>query len=187
MKQSRLNRELSYIWVAELQKNGNIHFHILFNQFFPIQYLTKIWNQANNSVDIQTVKDPLHAARYMRKYITKDEDSEIQGNRYFISHKLRQEMQPVIDYLAESESMADSESKYTLREIRQFLTEASQAITHGGGFVLDFGFNIPPPRSPAQWKDKKTGEIKTSNGVSPMLSKHLFTSLYEISKSNLPF
>ena len=185
-QQRRLNRELSYVWVAELQKNGNIHFHILFDQFFNISWLTKIWDQAKNSVDIARVNNPLHAARYMRKYITKDEESEIQGNRYFISKKLREDMQPVIDELVKADSSADDPNRYQLRNVRHFLAESKEAIENAGGIVLDFGFCIPPPSSPSSWKCKKTGHTVQSRGVSPSLAKYLFTSLYDMTEP-LPF
>jgi hypothetical protein len=185
-QQRRLNRELSYVWVAELQKNGNIHFHFLFDQFFNIAWLTKIWDQAVNSVDITRVNNPLHAARYMRKYITKDEESEIQGNRYFISQKLRKDMKPVIDDLVKAKPVANDPNRDILRMVRHYLTDSKEAIENSGGFVIDFGFCIPPPSPPSSWKCKKTGQIIHSNGVSPFLAKFLFTSLYELTEP-LPF
>ena len=185
-QQRRLNRELSYVWVAELQKNGNIHFHILFDQFFNNSWLTKIWGQATNSVDITRVNNPLHAARYMRKYITKDEESEIQGNRYFISQKLRKDMEPVIDQLVMAEPVANDPNRDILRIVRHYLTDSKEAIENSGGIVLDFGFCIPPPSPPSTWKCKKTGLTVQSSGVSPLLAKSLFTSLYEMTEP-LPF
>lgn len=35
---------IKYLWVAEKQKNGNIHFHILFNQFIDYQLIRSLWN-----------------------------------------------------------------------------------------------------------------------------------------------
>lgn len=36
---------LNYVWRAELQKNGNIHFHILIDRFFDVRELQRKWNQ----------------------------------------------------------------------------------------------------------------------------------------------
>ena len=185
-QQRRLGRVLSYLWVAELQHNGNIHFHILLDQFFPIKYLSKIWAQANNSVDIQRVNNPLHAVRYMRKYITKDETSEIQGNRYFISQQLREAMKPLNDKLIKINSSSHERPLQLFSEIREFIQACKQDIQARGGIVLDFGFNIPVPRSPARYTCKQTGQPRISPGVDPQLHKQLYTSLYDLT-SQLPF
>ena len=186
-KQRRLNRDLHYLWVAERQQNGNIHFHILWNQFFPIQYLTRIWAQASNSVDIVRVKDALHAARYMQKYMTKEESSEIQGNRYFISKKLRNDMMPVVDVLVNVPSMSlNPPDSQCLKDVRQFLSDTREYIESSGGFLLDLGFNIPPPATPSKWTCKRTGQAITSRGVSPVIAKQLYSALYDITEP-LPF
>jgi len=36
---------LLYIWRAEKQKNGNIHFHFLLNKFIQWQFIRKLWNR----------------------------------------------------------------------------------------------------------------------------------------------
>jgi hypothetical protein len=41
----KYNKNLLYVWRAEKQKNGNIHFHILINIFLPLDLVTKIWNR----------------------------------------------------------------------------------------------------------------------------------------------
>lgn len=35
----------NYVWKAELQKNGNIHFHIVLDQFYDVQGLQEKWNE----------------------------------------------------------------------------------------------------------------------------------------------
>jgi hypothetical protein len=32
-----------YIWIAERQENGNIHFHVILSRHFPIQYINSLW------------------------------------------------------------------------------------------------------------------------------------------------
>lgn len=179
-KQRRLGRVLAYCWVAELQKNGNIHFHILMDKFFPIAWLTKIWGQANNSVDIERAKNPLHAARYMRKYITKDDESEIQGNRYYISKKLRESMKPIDDALLVLRSSDPSRPMGVMADIREFIYSTKTEIEANGGVVLDFGFYIPMPRQSVRYRDKKTGEFRETKAVSPVVAKKLYSTLYRI-------
>lgn len=179
-KQRRLGRKLAYCWVAELQKNGNIHFHILMDKFFPIAWLTKIWGQANNSVDIERAKNPLHAARYMRKYITKDEESEIQGNRYYISQKLRNSMQPVTDALLVLRTADQSRPMGVMSDIREYISSVKNEIEANGGVVLDFGFYIPMPRQSVRYRNKQTGEYQQTKAVSPLIAKKLYTDLYQM-------
>lgn len=41
----KYNHNLIYVWRAEKQHNGNIHFHILINIYLPLDLITKIWNR----------------------------------------------------------------------------------------------------------------------------------------------
>ena len=41
----KYNNNLLYVWRAEKQENGNIHFHILINIFIPLDKLYTIWNR----------------------------------------------------------------------------------------------------------------------------------------------
>lgn len=36
---------VNYLWVAETQKNGNIHFHVILDKALPAQRLNEIWNR----------------------------------------------------------------------------------------------------------------------------------------------
>jgi hypothetical protein len=179
-KQSRLKRELNYLWVAEIQgeHTGNIHFHIMWDQFFDIKWLSKIWAQANNSVDIKRLNNADHAANYMRKYLTKGVDQTIQGNRYFIAHKLREDMIPR-ERLVVSMSREDNEEMggKKLREMRETLQALKDDIEAGGGHVLDFGFHISRPRFARKYKDKETGEDQETKSVDPRLSRSVVSLL----------
>lgn len=193
VKQKRLGRVLNYVWVAELQENGNIHFHILWDQFFPIKWLTKIWGQANNSVDIERMKNPLHASRYMRKYLTKDESCEIRGNRYNISAGLRTTMKPIEKLIADlttEEIKEFPEAAKAFSELRGSLLALQDEIESRGGTVLDFGFSIPVPRSSVEYTTK-SGEKKRSKGVDPRLGKNLISLLAaqgrEVISARTPF
>ncbi len=94
----RINRfsfDFMYLWVAEKQKRCAIHFHIITPNFIPMDIInsgwTEIvrkWYQKNGytfSHVLPNVKAVDNVSRYVTKYITKDENNTIEGNRYNIS------------------------------------------------------------------------------------------------------
>lgn len=160
---------LQYIWTAELQKNGNIHFHILLNTRFPIFWLTRTWKQANNSVDVKSLTNGDHAARYISKYISKDEASTIEGRRYYITEGLRESMKP---------STIIYEGLQMKKEIQEILQAMKEDIESEGGTLLDFGFHIPKPKRSRPYKDKK-GKKKFTKSTSSRIQAPLLELLDE--------
>lgn len=88
---------LQYVWRAETQGNGCLHFHIIVDHFIPVWYSNRLWVnilrrngyfegqrhlkiELINSfpVDTKKVKNEKCLARYMRKYMMKglDKNSE---------------------------------------------------------------------------------------------------------------
>jgi hypothetical protein len=83
----------TYLWIAERQKNGTIHFHLLTNDFMPIkkvngfmasclasekikgvEVLREITTEKYNGVDVKKVdKNRKSLIGYLTKYITKNE------------------------------------------------------------------------------------------------------------------
>jgi len=83
----------TYLWIAERQKNGTIHFHLLTNDFMPIrkvnsymasclasekargiEVLREINTEKYNGVDVKKVdKNRKSLIGYLTKYITKNE------------------------------------------------------------------------------------------------------------------
>lgn len=79
-----------YVWRAEKQKNGNLHFHITTNRFIPYDQMRDEWNKAvnnlgfvdrfavvhghrhPNSTDIHSVRKVRDIAAYMVKYMSKE-------------------------------------------------------------------------------------------------------------------
>jgi hypothetical protein len=47
---TRYHNVKNYIWRAEKQKNGNIHFHLLIDKFIDFQMLRKRWNRITNKL-----------------------------------------------------------------------------------------------------------------------------------------
>lgn len=80
-----------YIWKAEAQKNGNIHFHITANTFIHWKSIRRKWNQIQsahgylkkwtegnvrgdpNSTDVHAVIKTDEIAKYMCKYMVKNQ------------------------------------------------------------------------------------------------------------------
>lgn len=76
-----------YIWKAECQDNGNLHFHITTNTFLNHNYVRMLWNDCVNrlgyvdrygqlnppSTDIRAVKNEKTLGIYMAKYLSKKE------------------------------------------------------------------------------------------------------------------
>jgi hypothetical protein len=95
-----------YLWVAEKQKRGAIHYHIITTDFIPKNFINKCWreivskwsfkngfsNQKEANPHIMGVK---HPERYITKYLLKDNSNRIEGNRYFISKNARKLMEPI--------------------------------------------------------------------------------------------
>lgn len=97
-----------YFWVAETQKNHNIHFHLLADSFVPHMQIREMWNNSlrslgyiddfeqkhnhrnPNSTDITAVANFQTATKYLIKYITKnDSNRPISGKLYGMSDPLK--------------------------------------------------------------------------------------------------
>lgn len=98
-----------FYWVAEKQKNDNIHFHVLLDRYIPHEWVRDKWNDRvehlgyvstfesrhghrnPNSTDIQAIKSLLHSSDYVTKYTTKvDQQGLIQGRLHGECDRLKQ-------------------------------------------------------------------------------------------------
>lgn len=162
------SRQLAYVWVAELQESGNIHFHVLLNQRLPILWLTRLWGQAANSIDVRPVQNKNHAGCYLRKYITKGV-APIEGNRYGISQNLRETMKPM---------KISTDDKHKEKEIQDIIYALSEDITNNGGKVIDCGFFIPPPSRSVTYRKK--GKTRKTKGVNGQLAPFILREVIDI-------
>lgn len=181
----KFNEALLYVWVAELQKNGNIHFHVLLNRRLPLEYYRRLWNIGN--IDVQYISDSNHAVNYMRKYMTKTDNALIKGNRYGIASGLRETMKPIENIIccADSNDLQDGNKDHV--EVLDLIKAMKDEIETGGGIVLDFGFSIPAPRRSREYIDKKTKQKKKSKGVHKKLAGNLYQLITEHDFDSCPF
>ena len=163
------HKELSYIWVAEIQElnTKNIHFHILMDQpFIPVKWLVEVWGQAPNSVNVKKISNQEHAVRYMLKYMAKGH-CPIEGKRYGMTRNLLDAIRPKkIRFEGDARREAFGKVK------RNFYWD----IENNGGKVTDFGFSIPAPRREKIYRGKD-GKIHKTKAIPKELSENLLSAL----------
>lgn len=114
----------NYLWKAEPQKNGNIHFHLLIDRYFDKDWIREQWNLTQSqhgyhspdcgksvnfgqpSTRIESLKSKNNATAYVAKYVSKSEGSRaIEGRIWGCSDNLR-ELKPV-EYVLEKQQVID--------------------------------------------------------------------------------
>lgn len=101
---------MSYVWRAERQKNGNLHFHLVTDRYIHYKDLRDSWNRAlgstglidafqaknghrhPNSTDVHAVKAIRNLGAYIAKYMSKTESKAqpIEGRVWDCSKNLKQ-------------------------------------------------------------------------------------------------
>jgi hypothetical protein len=106
----------NYVWRAEKQANGNIHFHIMTDTFIVYWAIRKAWNRiceklgyvsafaarypgrTPNSTDVHSVRNIKDIRKYIGKYMTKENDRvTVAGNTWGLSTSLSQLKNVVTD------------------------------------------------------------------------------------------
>lgn len=108
----------NYVWRAESQKNGNIHFHFTTDIFIHHAELNRIWNLqllklgyigGKPSTEIHAVKNVKNLGAYLAKYLGKNDEQrrKITGKLWSCSYSLSMEnTKLVIDLQNPSEQFA---------------------------------------------------------------------------------
>ena len=104
----RLHGVVNYVHVSEKQENGNIHFHLIIDNFIWKDDVRKLWNKHQDalgyvtrfaqkhghrmppSTEIEAVKGTKGATHYITKYITKAEGAPQSGRVWGMSDSLRE-------------------------------------------------------------------------------------------------
>lgn len=100
---------MSYVWRAERQKNGNLHFHLVSDRYLHYKRIRETWNRClestglinrfeekhghrhPNSTDVHAVKHVRNLGAYIAKYMSKTESKAqpIQGRVWDCSKNLK--------------------------------------------------------------------------------------------------
>lgn len=114
-KLKRHTRRRNWVWCAEAQGNGNIHFHIVVDGMLYHSCVKAIWNSVldthgyidrfekhhghrdPNSSDIHSLKKVNHIAAYLSKYMTKDDYSNLIVGRLWGCTDALKQLQPFRD------------------------------------------------------------------------------------------
>jgi hypothetical protein len=128
----------SYIWKAEKQKNGNIHFHITTNKFLLYNNLRNSWNKYlnrlnfidnfeqkhghrnPNSTDIHATYNIRNLENYLVKYMTKQEQSEnkINCKSWDSSRNLKRKDKCIIEESGYMESVRNVLTKHQPKQVK---------------------------------------------------------------------
>lgn len=73
----------NYVWKLELQKNGNVHFHLIIDKFFHFYYLRALWNKNLNKLG--------YIDRFQAKF------SSMSFNEYVENHRMNEQLNKVKD------------------------------------------------------------------------------------------
>lgn len=110
-----LDLKLKYVAVVEFQKNGRIHYHVVFFNlpYVEANFLASIWG--NGFIKINAISHVDNIGAYVTKYMTKDNDDErLRGEKsYFSSRGL---YKPVEKYLNEKE-IAEVKEKLSHKKV----------------------------------------------------------------------
>lgn len=159
----RTKEVTTYIWKAELQKNGQIHYHITTPSFINYQDIRDKWNNLQkrngllakyfsdkghynpNSTDIHEVRNIDNIAAYLVKYITKESQNEttLGGKIWDCSLNLKQN-----NYFT-TESCTDYESF-----MNYCVDQEAASVYHGERFSL-YKFKEPPQKHVLTEKEYK--------------------------------
>lgn len=130
----RLKKVKNYIWVAEAQKNGNIHFHIVLDRWINKDEISSLWNNEIEKLgyisrykmktnkenppttNIQSLRSVKKISSYITKYMLKDlkkDERPIIGAKWGASNALKKMKYPTF-YSVEMEAIKENLKKLEL-------------------------------------------------------------------------
>jgi hypothetical protein len=150
---------MSYVWRAERQKNGNLHFHLVTDRYIHYKAIRDTWNRClkptglidafqakhghphPNSTDVHAVKNVRNLGAYIAKYMSKTESKAqpIDGRVWDCSKNLK--MKDVCAFPASGEDYDKVQALMDAHVNAAFTTE------HCGGVRLteaEMNAELPP-------------------------------------------
>lgn len=131
------NPGLLYVYKAEVQNNGNLHYHLTTNSFIHYRKLRNMWNKAcnllgyldrckvldPNSTDVHAVKGIKNLSAYLCKYVGKKDSYTSILVRYHKIYKAR-----LLHYSGDSFKLPKHYFKHLKRKVSIKLWDASKAL-----------------------------------------------------------
>lgn len=137
----RLFKLQSYVWRAERQKNGNLHFHICSDVYMPYDQLRDSWNQRlaryhfineyhakhgkwhPNSTDVHSINNVRDLSAYMVKYMAKLKKNEqrIDGKVWDCSKNLKRK--DSVEFIIDNEASEMINEAVTVHGCRGKVTD----------------------------------------------------------------
>jgi hypothetical protein len=124
MRRKVKSKDVYYCWVAERQKRGAIHFHILTPHYLSKKFINDSWNEIVNNhlakIDLEEFQQTLYpnviavynAGAYMVKYCQKDGENII-GNGYNMSQQTSAMLKPTIS----TQTISGNQLQNTLQDL----------------------------------------------------------------------
>lgn len=141
-----------YIWRAEIQANGNIHFHITADKFVHYRRIRQAWLRAINKLgyvdrytaetgkshppctEIKAVKKVKNVAGYLTSYLTNSGDGKNKKQKEeYHSRVIDGMLYGVSKYLSNIKSLVIREGDYLFDTLCQYLNDNAKKAVH-----LDF-------------------------------------------------
>lgn len=136
---------IHYCWVAELQKRGAIHFHILTPEYIDKEWLNDAWNGVVNGYWKRSGQEDkvqrllphvfavYNAGAYMSKYMSK-EGHRIKGNGYNMSQLTSKALKPIFEDtvqldMADANALLDTASTIGAKEALKNVWEGDTGVS----------------------------------------------------------
>lgn len=138
-----------YIWKAEIQKNGNIHFHITIDKFIHHTQVRNQWNRNINklgyvdryraesgnftppSTEIKAVKKVKNIAAYLSAYLASGKESTSKkASREYNSRIISGRLWGVSSYLAQLKAMTIEESNSIFDTLCSYISKTCNKVFH---------------------------------------------------------
>lgn len=148
----------NYLWVAEKQKNGNIHFHIMVDKFIRKEDVTVLWNKVLSNGDylsnyqkrfgdklppnvkLTGQKNMQNPAEYLTKYVTKAEKTQpIEGVKWACTSELREITK--IKFLCKDWYRDFLYYYKDVLKVKYFENDYVQVFYFAGNFLNDFMYH----------------------------------------------
>lgn len=112
---------VDYLWKAEPQENGNVHFHILLEVFIPWQDLRKLWNHHLEPLD------------YIDQYRQRQQERHSKGMVYDLRPNCRrtpaQQLAAYVEGVRTNWSNPNTTDIHSLRKVKHIIAYISAYIT----------------------------------------------------------